>query len=86
VSPSPGPAGVSNRTIRPPRLGAATSGRRPVVDGSPGRTPGPEDGPPDTWAHREREQAQGTLGTAAHDTRGPGGGQSRVPDPAGRAA
>ena len=30
-------------------------------------------------AHREREQAQGTLGTADHDTRAPETGQSRVP-------
>ena len=29
-------------------------------------------------AHREREQAQGTLGTADHDTRVLGPGQSRV--------
>jgi len=29
-------------------------------------------------AHREREQAQGTLGTADHDTRVPETGQSRV--------
>ena len=32
-----------------------------------------------TQAHREREQAQGTLGTADHDTRAPETGQSRVP-------
>src|SRR5918994_3970541 len=32
-----------------------------------------------TQAHREREQAQGTLGTADHDTRASETGQSRVP-------
>src|SRR5919202_818080 len=57
VSPSPGPAGESNRIGRPPRLGATTYRQ----------------------AHREREQAQGTLGTADHDTRVPETGQSRVP-------
>jgi hypothetical protein len=35
--------------------------------------------PYDAQAHREREQAQGTLGTAAHSTRAPETGQSRVP-------
>src|SRR5687767_5124939 len=56
VSPFPGPAGVSNRIGRPPRLGATTCRQ----------------------AHREREQAQGILGTADHDTRAPETGQSRV--------
>jgi hypothetical protein len=32
-----------------------------------------------TQAHREREQAQGTLGTAAHSTRALETGQNRVP-------
>src|SRR5215203_2541006 len=32
-----------------------------------------------TQAHREREQSQGTRGTAAHSTRAPGAGQNRVP-------
>ena len=37
-------------------------------------------------AHREREQAQGTLGTADHDTRALKAGQSRVPHSHGQAA
>src|SRR3712207_9528450 len=57
VSPSPGPAGGSNRIGRPPRVGAT----------------------PCRQAHREREPAQGTLGTADPDTRVPETGQSRGP-------
>jgi len=44
-----------------------------------GRAAVPGD-PKVTQAHREREQAQGTLGTAAHSTRALVAGQSRVPE------
>src|SRR4051812_9908342 len=66
--PSPGPAtvdgpdSVAPRDSAPPPA-ATTSCTWPTGDP---RRPGGE--PPDTQAHREREQAQGTLGTADHDT------------------
>jgi hypothetical protein len=60
-----GPDSVAPRDSAPP-----PSGRdREVVPGDPKVT----------QAHREREQAQGTLGTAAHSTRAPEAGQNRVP-------
>src|SRR4051794_33682825 len=57
------------------RLPLATRRRHPPV-GTGRQDPGDREA---TQAHREREQAQGTLGTADHDTRGFGTGQSRVP-------
>src|SRR6476620_4340831 len=75
-SPFPGPADEGRTGLRrPSRLGAAhplasctaLTGRQ-----DPGNRKV-------TQAHREREQAQGTLGTADHDTRAPEAGQSRVP-------
>src|SRR3954467_6907631 len=57
------------------RLPLATRRRHPPV-GTGRQDPGDRKA---TQAHREREQAQGTLGTADHDTRGFGTGQSRGP-------
>lgn len=76
VSPFPGPIRCRTELGCPSRLGAATSrpragGRSPVT----GEV---------TQAHRERELAQGTLGTADHDTRARRTGQSRVPHTHGR--
>src|SRR3954452_19733741 len=51
--------------------------RRPPSGHRPGG--GPRCPEPDTQAHREREQAQGTLGTADHDTRAELAGANRVP-------
>src|SRR3954447_22005152 len=74
VSPSPG-TGRCRRTGlgRPSRLGATLPG---LDRGDPGAQ---EAWPLVTQAHREREQAQGTLGTADHDTRGEVAGANRVP-------
>src|SRR3954467_9143415 len=76
VSPSPGPADdVGPDSVCPSRLGAAAF--RPMA-----RRQTPVTGrhqPLATQAHRERELAQGTLGTADHHTRAPETGQSRVP-------
>src|SRR5689334_23190266 len=74
VSPSPG-TGRCRRTGlgRPSRLGATPPG---LDRGDPGDQ---EAWPLVTQAHREREQAQGTLGTADHDTRGEVAGANRVP-------
>src|SRR3954462_5885221 len=67
------PSGPPGRVCRPPPGPAAVAGPDSVAprDSAPsspaftGRNPGArEAGPPDTQAHREREQAQGTLGTA----------------------
>src|SRR3954453_7938471 len=73
VSPSPG-TGRCRRTGlgRPSRLGATLPG---LDRGDPGDQ---EARPLVTQAHREREQAQGTLGTADHDTRGEVAGANRV--------
>src|SRR3954471_12960615 len=74
VSPSPG-TGRCRRTGlgRPSRLGATLPG---LDRGDPGDQ---EAWPLVTQAHREREQAQGTLGTADDDTRGEVAGANRVP-------
>src|SRR3954469_18778263 len=74
VLPSPG-TGRCRRTGlgRPSRLGAALPG---LHQGDPGDR---EARPSDTQAHREREQAQGTLGTADHDTRAEVTRANRVP-------
>src|SRR4051794_5869560 len=78
VSPFPGPAGGWNRTRSP--LATRRRHLRPQPGSSPDARPiRPHIGPTVTQAHREREQAQGTLGTADHDTRAPEAGQSRVP-------
>ena len=67
----PGTGPMTDRT----RLPLATRRRR-----LPARSQEADPGNPKvTQAHREREQAQGTLGTAAHSTRAPETGQSRVP-------
>src|SRR3954471_19991882 len=82
------PSGPRGRVCRPPPGPAAVDGPDSVAprDSAPsspaftGRNPGArEAGPPDTQAHREREQAQGTLGTADHDTRAEVAGANRVP-------
>src|SRR3954468_22744247 len=67
----PGTGPMSDRT----RLPLATRRRHPPA-GAGGRSPVTEKA---TQAHREREQAQGTLGTAAHSTRALETGQNRVP-------
>src|SRR3954447_236129 len=67
----PGTGPMSDRT----RLPLATPRRHPPA-GAGGRSPVTEKA---TQAHREREQAQGTLGTAAHSTRALKTGQNRVP-------
>src|SRR3954452_24821031 len=79
VSPSPGPAAVDGPDSVAPRDSAppppaSAGGRTPVVRRSE---------PPATQAHREREQAQGTLGTADHDTRAQEARANRVSTPAG---
>src|SRR5215212_6010804 len=76
VSPFPGPADGRRTGIgRPSRLGAAIF-RLMARSWSPATR---RHQPLATQAHREREQAQGTLGTADHDTRARETGQSRVP-------
>src|SRR3954447_2702453 len=77
--PSPEPAAVRRTGHgRPSRLGAATPpATTSYMAGR--RTPVARRRPPDTQAHREREQAQGTLGTADHDTRASKTGANRVP-------
>src|SRR3954468_3539114 len=57
------PLATRRRHLRP------SAGRWSPVSGSD----------PDTQAHREREQAQGILGTADHDTRAEVAGANRVP-------
>src|SRR3712207_6009005 len=69
-----GPNSVAPRDSAPPPAGHRV-GRGPA-DG-PRRSGGVP--PLVTQAHRERELAQGTLGTADHDTRALWAGQSRVP-------
>src|SRR4051812_40958691 len=59
------PDSVAPRDSAPPLLGRG----REVVPGNRKVT----------QAHREREQAQSTLGTADHSTRAPEAGQNRVP-------
>src|SRR4051812_28846498 len=74
VLPFPG-TGRCRRTGlgRPSRLGATLPGLRR-------EDPGDREAKPlATQAHREREQAQGILGTADHDTRAEVTGANRVP-------
>src|SRR4051812_3414843 len=74
--PSPGPAAVDGPDSVAPRDSAPSS---PASTGGTPATRRME--PPATQAHREREQAQGTLGTADHDTRAEEARANRVPQP-----
>src|SRR4029434_3809762 len=75
VSPFPAPARCRTELGCPSRLGVGAL-RTTIVSDDQEADPGD---PKVTQAHREREQAQGTLGTADHSTRAPETGQNRVP-------
>ena len=74
----------SRPTIRPTRSGVSPF-PGPAESFGPGSLAPRDSAPLGFQAHREREQAQGTLGTADHDTRAPEAGQSRVPHMHGHA-
>src|SRR3712207_3217592 len=88
VVPGAGPAGATPVPCRGPPPVPAVGRVAPSRDRSalPTGSVAPRDSAPPTCrrAHREREQAQDTLGTADHDTRAVEAGANRVPRSTGR--